>query len=256
MASRDPLPILEERAVRALGERRWSGWRLFGWIFLALAVLLTGAVVYRTWHYSSALRSGEMVVSPGLEFQITRDQAPSISSVLVDPTLVEGNSRPSYGPEASNLAVVIFADFECPYCQSEAPIFRRMMNKYGNQVRFVFRHYPMDDLHPEARLAAEAAECAYEQGKFWQYHDKLFFNPDTPTTAVLARYAGEVGLDRLQFDRCLSDGRYRERIDQDIADAQAAGVSGTPTFFFNGQRLEGAIPEDVFDKLLERLLIL
>jgi protein-disulfide isomerase len=255
MASRDPLPILEERAARAVSERRHSGWRLFGWIFLAMAVLLTGAVVYRTWHYSGALRSGDLVVAPNLAFQVTRGQAPSISSVLVDPELVESTGRPSYGPEAAILTVVVFADFECPYCESEAPIFRRMMNKYGDRVKFIFRHYPIDQMHPDARLAAEAAECAHEQGKFWQFHDKVFFNPDTPTTATLTRYAEQVGLDRLQFDRCLSDGRYRDRIDEDISDAQAAGVTGTPTFFFNGQRLEGAIPEDIFDKLLEQLLI-
>lgn len=231
-----------------------SGCLVFGWVFLVVAVVGVGYFMFRVWDYSRAIRSGELVAPPTYEFQVTRSGVPSLKSDLVTRSVVEAAGRPSYGSADAELVVVMFGDFECPYCETVAPIWRRMMNKYGDRVRFIYRHLPLIDVHPQAQQAAEAAECAFEQGRFWAYHDKIYFNPNAVTTSQLALYADQLGLDRRQFDNCLTDRRYQAKINQDVVAAQQAGVSGTPTFFFNGQRIEGAIPEGIFDNLLGQLV--
>jgi protein-disulfide isomerase len=231
-----------------------SGCAVFGWVFLVVSVLGVGYFMFRVWDYSQALRRGELVAPPTYAFQVTRDGVPTLKSDLVTREVVEAEGRPSFGPANAELVVVMFGDFECPYCKTVAPAWRRMMNKYGDKVRFVYRHYPLTEVHPQAQQAAEASECALEQGRFWAYHDKIYFNPGDITTSQLALYADQLGLDRRQFDRCLTDRRYQAQVNKDLAAAKQAGVSGTPTFFFNGQRIEGAIPESVFDNILGQLV--
>jgi protein-disulfide isomerase len=128
---------------------------------------------------------------------------------------------------------------------------KQVLARYPEQVRLVYRHYPLESIHPNARGAAEASACAAEQGKFWEYHDLLFANGKKLGAENLAVYAEQAGLDTDAFQACVDEERFRSVVDRDIAAARAAGVSGTPTFFINGRALGGAQPLDEFVRVIE-----
>ena len=118
------------------------------------------------------------------------------------------------------------------------------------KAKFVFRDYPLE-FHPEAQKAAEASECAHEQGKFWEYHDKIFENQQSLSVANEKQWAKDLGLDSAKFDNCLDSGKYAEEVKKDAAEGSAAGVSGTPGFFVNNQIISGAVPFEVFKQAIE-----
>ena len=143
------------------------------------------------------------------------------------------------GPDRAPVTLVEYGDFECPYCGRAEPVVRELLADYGD-LRYVWRHLPLSDVHPHALAAAEAAEAAASQGKFWEMHDQLLDHQDALTTKDLIRYAGEVGLDTEQFARDLRDHAGQAKIAADVDSADLSGVSGTPTFFINGKRHHGA----------------
>jgi protein-disulfide isomerase len=158
---------------------------------------------------------------------------------------------PARGPAGAPITIVEFSDFQCPYCQRVLPIMDEILAKYPDEVRLVYRHLPLESIHPRARAAAEAAACAQHQDGFWPYHDKLFANSRALDEEDLRRYAGEVGLDATAFDQCLTDGRFRAKVDADLAAARAVGISSTPTFLVNGILVSGAKPVAEFVKLID-----
>jgi len=143
------------------------------------------------------------------------------------------------GPDQAPVTLVEYGDFECPYCGRAEPVIRELLADYGD-LRYVWRHLPLTDVHPHAQLAAEAAEAAASQGKFWPMHDQLLDHQDTLTAKDLIRYAGELGLDTERFTRDLRDHVGQAKIAADVDSADLSGVSGTPTFFVNGKRHHGA----------------
>lgn len=157
---------------------------------------------------------------------------------------------PSIGPEDAALTIVLFEDFECPFCARLYPNVKTTIQKYSDRVRFVYRDFPLNDIHPHAQLAAEAGQCAHEQGKFWEYHDTLFQNQTRLTESDLKSYATYVGMNRQDFDFCLESGKYTEEVRADFQDGVEVGVTGTPTVFFNGERVPGVISEDGFEELI------
>jgi len=161
---------------------------------------------------------------------------------------------PSIGPAGAPLTIVEFADFECPYCRRSFPIIRSLVNTYGDQVRYQFRDFPLVDIHSSARLAAQAGECAHKQGSFWAFHDKLFQNQERLTRQDLVRYANQTGLDVALFESCLDGDASLQEISQDFNDGREAGVLGTPTWFINGIRVAGVIPEEAFTSIIEEIL--
>lgn len=148
--------------------------------------------------------------------------------------LVRPDSHATGNPNAS-VTVVEFGDFECPSCGREEPVVEEVLQKYGAQVRFVFRQFPLEKVHEDALRAAEASECAADQGKFWEAERKFYENQIDLSESALEHYAGELGLDQARFKQCLSSGATEARVRQDIADARALGLNATPTFFI-GQR--------------------
>ncbi|MFB6216272.1 MAG: DsbA family protein, partial [Candidatus Aenigmatarchaeota archaeon] len=125
------------------------------------------------------------------------------------------------------------------------------------KVRIVYKDFPLTRLHPNAQIAAEAAECADAQGRFWDYHDKLFNNQDEWASAgrsKLKEYASELGLDTQRFNQCLDSGKFTQEVKNDLQDGRSRGVSGTPTFFINGQKVVGAQPYSVFKQRFESIL--
>jgi protein-disulfide isomerase len=142
------------------------------------------------------------------------------------------------GPASAPVTVIEFGDFECPYCGQAEPVVRDLLE--DSDIRYVWRHLPLTDVHPRAQLAAEASEAAAAQGAFWPMHDLLLDRQDALTPLDLVRYAGELGLDTDRFHEDLKRGRHQNRVAQDVESADLSGVSGTPTFFINGQRHYGA----------------
>jgi protein-disulfide isomerase len=143
------------------------------------------------------------------------------------------------GPSESLVTMVEYGDFECPYCGRAEPVVRELLADHG-EVRYVFRHLPLTDVHPHAQLAAEAVEAAAAQGRFWEMHDKLFDNQDALRLPNLLAYADELGLDPERFRAHLRKRAGAGRIAEDVDSADLSGVSGTPTFFINGLRHRGA----------------
>jgi protein-disulfide isomerase len=133
-----------------------------------------------------------------------------------------------------------YGDFECPYCGRAEAIVRELLAESGNDLRYVFRHLPLNDVHLHAQTAAEASEAAAAQGAFWEMHDLLFAHQDALTTPDLVRYAADLGLDVERFAEELRGGEHTTRVELDVESADASGVSGTPTFFVNGRRHHGA----------------
>jgi protein-disulfide isomerase len=143
------------------------------------------------------------------------------------------------GPEDAPVTVVEYGDFECPYCGQAEPAVRELLAGHGD-VRYVWRHLPLSDVHAQAQLAAQAAEAAAEQGAFWEMHDLLFRHQDALQPRDLVRYAGELGLDIERFRDDLRRNTGAARVMEDVDSADLSGVAGTPTFFINGRRHHGA----------------
>jgi protein-disulfide isomerase len=143
------------------------------------------------------------------------------------------------GPLEAPVTLLEYGDFECPYCGRAEPFVRELLREFGD-VRYVWRHLPLVDVHPHAQLAAEAAEAAAEQGAFWEMHDLLFQHQDALDPKDLSRYAAELGLDTERFIQDLQEHTRAARVAEDIDSADLSGVSGTPTFFINGRRHYGA----------------
>lgn len=161
---------------------------------------------------------------------------------------------PSKGPADAPVTIVEFSDFQCPYCQRVLTTVNEVLAKYPEEVRIVYRHLPLDRIHPNARGAAEAAACAEEQGQFWAYHDKLFQNNKALGKEDLLRYATDAGLDATRFQACFDERRFKDKVEADLQAARAVGISGTPAFVVNGILLSGAQPAEEFYKVIDQEL--
>jgi protein-disulfide isomerase len=166
---------------------------------------------------------------------------------------VAAADAPSFGPADAAVTIVAFSDFECPYCGRAAEAAKRIEEEYGNEVRFVFRQFPLG-FHPNAHLAAQASLAAHAQGKFWALHDKMFANQSKLDRASLETAAEEVGIDVAAFKKALDDGTYVGAVDADIALGEKVSVSGTPTMFLNGQRLLDATSFEAIAEAIDAAL--
>jgi Na+/H+ antiporter NhaA len=152
------------------------------------------------------------------------------------------------GPEDAPVTVVEYGDFECPYCGQAEPVIRELLADFGDDVRYVWRHLPLTDVHPRAQLAAEAAEAAAEQGAFWEMHDLLLDRQDALRIPDLVRYAEELRLDVERFEEHVRKHAGAGRVAEDVDSADLSGVSGTPTFFIDGRRHHGAYDIETLSK--------
>lgn len=144
------------------------------------------------------------------------------------------------GPEDAPVTLVEYGDLECPYCRQVSPVIRELRNRLGGRVRYVFRHFPIRTSHVHAQLAAEAAEAAGAQGKFWEMQELLLEHQESLDLNHLLDYASQLGLDLIQFKHALEEHEYAERVKEDFQGGVRSGVNGTPTFFINGVRYDGA----------------
>ncbi|MBY0310346.1 thioredoxin domain-containing protein [Patescibacteria group bacterium] len=167
---------------------------------------------------------------------------------------VETGTRHIKGGEGATVTLLEYSDFQCPACNAFQPVIQDVLNEFGDDVAFEYKHFPLTAIHPFAEPAARAAEAAGQQGKFFEYHDKLFaeqavWSRGPNPTAFFMRYADELGLDVDQFGRHMRSSLLRDEVKADAADAMAAQITGTPTFFLNGVRMEIETYEDFYEQI-------
>lgn len=220
---------------------------------LILALLAGLAYIgVKTISYYRQIRLGE--IPPELSRRFTRGDQPAPSGARADLALsASALDNPSFGAPQSPLTVVEFADFECPFSREASFIIRELQANYPDKIRYIYRDFPLPEIHPHAQRAAEAARCAHDQGAFWAMHDKLYQNSQRLTDLDIKTYALEIGLNLVEFNNCFDGRKYKDEIEIDRADGIAAGVVGTPTFFINGQKIEGAIPMELWEQILARV---
>lgn len=174
---------------------------------------------------------------------------------VTDTSRLVREDDPTLGSSDARVTVVEFGDFECPACGSLHPILKQVKAQYADQsVRFVYRQFPLTQVHDHAQLAAEASLAAEAQGKFWEYHDLLFENQSNLTREDLERYAEQLGLNVDEFRAALDDHRYADQINSDVADGYSLGVPGTPTLFINDTRYTGTYSADALSAAIDERL--
>lgn len=152
------------------------------------------------------------------------------------------------------ITLVEFSDFECPFCGRHFPTLNKILSDYKGKVRLVYKHFPLS-FHPNSQKAAEASECASEQGKFWEYHDKIFENQASGLSLdKFKQWAKDLGLDTQQFNACLDSGKYAQKVQTDYQEGLQKGVNGTPVTFINGQLVSGALPYESFKQIIDSIL--
>jgi protein-disulfide isomerase/uncharacterized membrane protein/rhodanese-related sulfurtransferase len=179
--------------------------------------------------------------------------APSTSATLLAEHLVRPESHITGNPQAP-LTVVEFGDFECAACGLSEAASRQIRAQYGDRIRFVFRQFPLRKMHPQAEKAAEASECAADQGKFWEGVEKLYAEQADLSVDALKRYARDLGLDQSRFNQCLDSGETLFRINQDLADGHALKVPGTPTYFIGAKMIVRPLDFATFSQLVDQEL--
>ena len=158
------------------------------------------------------------------------------------------------GPVDAKVTIIEFSEFQCPYCKKGKEIMDEIIKIYGEQVKLVFKHFPLISIHPEAQKAAEATECAGDQGKFWEMHDWMFDNQQGLAVDGLKTAAANLGMSSSEFNSCLDSGKYEEKVKNDSEEAKGLGLGGAPAFFINDQLISGAQPIEKFRGVIDKAL--
>ena len=185
-----------------------------------------------------------------------RQAGPAVRVALEAPrhTIAVEATDPSLGSASAPVTLVEFSDFQCPFCQRVAPTLKRLRAAYGDKMRIVWKDFPLTQIHPQAFKAGEAAHCAADQGKYWEYHDRLFANQQALEPADLKKHAADLGLDAAAFGACLDGSKYGERVRDGVSQGTQLGVNSTPTVYINGRRLSGAQPYEAFATVIDEEL--
>ena len=230
------------------------------------SLMLSIAIVAGSWLMGSALDSAASELSEEIAEvasvlksapnQVAAAPSPPRRRGRPDPTEkyeVDTAGSPGRGPSNAKIEIVEFSDFQCPFCKRVQPTLDRVIEDYGNDVRVVFKHFPLS-IHPEAVKAHAATEAAHKQGKFWAMHDRVFSNPRAVSEEVFIGYATAEGLDVERFKKDLTSSDVRKRVQNDVGQAGSLGVTGTPAFFINGRFLSGAQPYESFKRVIDEEL--
>jgi protein-disulfide isomerase len=226
---------MEQEYRESAGKKWYNRWWGIVFLLILVSVILGTAIfIYNLVYF---LEKGE-------------DQ--NANSPLNKNVSIETADDPAMGAETPLITIVEFADFQCPYCKEEAPILRKVLLDYNNEIKVIFRDFPISASHSDAVAAALAANCANEQGKFWDYHDLLFQSQDNLTIENLLIMANGLGVDFDKFSQCLGDRKFENEIQNDLLDGIKLGITGTPTFFINGFKIEGVISYASWVDLIEK----
>ena len=168
---------------------------------------------------------------------------------------VDVDDDPALGPVDAPITIIEFSDYQCPFCKRwHDEVLDRLMANYPDQIRFVYRDFPLTSIHPGAMPSAEAANCAGEQDAYWEYYRAIFTNLYNMDTAGLSQYAVDLGLDTEAFTACMEENRYQAEVEADMQYAISIGVQSTPTFFVNGIMVVGALPYESFKQIIDQEL--
>ena len=191
------------------------------------------------------------------EYSATLIGKHAVSDLLEEPVspyaVVQVRDSPSLGAENAVVTVFEFSDYECPACRQAHEVVRRVREHFGPRIRWVFKDYPLK-MHQHSRVAAEAARCAADQGKFWEYQDLLYGSAEELTGDQLRKLAGELGLNMALFGPCLDEGRHKEAVNKDLLEARKAGLDRTPSFLINGKLITGSHSFERFVELIDEEL--
>ena len=185
-----------------------------------------------------------------------RKAGPPIRTMIDPPRLaVEvASSDPVRGNASAPVTIVEFSDYQCPFCGRVTPTLAKIREVYGNRVKFIWKDFPLTQIHPQAFKAAEAAHCAGDQGKYWEFHDRLFANQQSLQPDELKKHAVDLGLNASEFNSCLDSSKYRDRIHEGMDQGERLGVSSTPSVFINGRVVSGAVPYENFVDIIDEEL--
>ena len=185
-----------------------------------------------------------------------RKKGPAIRVALAAPrlNLAVAASNPTVGNAKAPVTLIEFSDYQCPYCGRVEPTLKRLRAAYGDKLRFVWKDFPLTQIHPLAFKAGEAAHCAGDQGKYWELHDVLFSKQTELQIDDLKRHALTLGLNADTFNQCLDSSKYAERVRDGVSEGGQLGVNSTPTIFINGRRLSGAQPYEAFAAIIDEEL--
>ena len=203
-------------------------------LIITVAVLVGGAIIY-----TQSSKSGSKAFQPE-EFQ------PEES-----PGHVRGNTE-------APVIIVEFSDFQCPFCQRFHLTMKQILENYPEDVSWVYKHFPLDSIHPQARPAAEASECVWEQKGdegFWQFADGVFENQSRMSSSLYTELASSISLDVDQFEECLSSRKYKDKVETDFREGIEMGVGGTPGNFVNGEFVEGAVSYEELELIIKKALL-
>ena len=231
--------------------------KIWKWILIIIGIIvLIYAIyfVYQVWSIRNQILAGNYTGNYNWDEYGAETSGAGGANVSTQAFKVATTDDPALGAADAFINIVEFSDFQCPFSLKSFPIIRALAAKYPELVRFTYRDFPLEDIHPEAKLAAQAGYCANVQNLFWPLHDKLFQNQDKLSRETIISLATQAGLNRTQFLQCLDSAEAKKEVEQDQADGLAAGVAGTPTWFINGYRVAGVIPEDVFRKIVDGLI--
>jgi protein-disulfide isomerase len=185
-----------------------------------------------------------------------RRTGPKVRALFAPPRreIAVADTDPSEGDASAPVTIVEFSDFQCPFCQRLVPTLAQIRELYGNNVRVVWKDFPLTQIHSGAFKAAEAAHCAGEQGRYWDYSNRLFANQQALQVSDLKSYAAALGLDAAKFGECLDTSRYAQRVRAGIEQGTQLGVSSTPTIYINGRAFSGAQPFEVLASVIDEEL--
>ncbi|OJI07848.1 hypothetical protein BK004_00160 [bacterium CG10_46_32] len=220
---------------------------------IVLAVLGAGVLIFLVFFIAQVVSIRGKIISGEYNFDEYGALVSGGGGANVDDSHefdVATSDDPAIGPIDAKVTIVEFGDFECPFCRQSFPIIRSLTQEFKGDVRFMYRDFPLESIHDNARIAALAGYCANEQNLFWPLHDKLFQNQENLSRSAIIGYANQIGIDTASFVACLNSQAAEDEVNQDIAAGQAAGVIGTPTWFINGVRVAGVIPEDVLRQII------
>jgi protein-disulfide isomerase len=170
-------------------------------------------------------------------------------------TIPVGKDDHASGAEDAPVTLVEYGDYQCPACGAAYPMIKAIQERLGAKLRFVFRNMPLNEVHPNAEMAAEAAEAAGAQGKFWEMHDALYENQDQLGAELVAKLAKRLHLDGVRFDHDLTTRRFRDHVKRDFLGGVRSGVNGTPTFFIDGTRYDGVLGEAALESALRQRIL-
>ncbi|MEW6329226.1 MAG: DsbA family protein [Candidatus Micrarchaeota archaeon] len=241
-----------------------TGARVLAITLMAATLILAGVIFYSVNSLNTRLESLEKatlsakfvaVAQPSAETaQPTQPTQPQPTQptqpAAADVPTFDLAGKTARGDASAQITIVEYSDFQCPFCGRSVPTVEKILEDYDGKVKLYFKHFPLG-FHQYAQKAAEASECAGDQGKFWEYHDKLFANQQALTTTDLKKYATDLGLDAAKFNTCLDTGAKASVVQADFAEGSANGVGGTPTFFINGKEVVGAQPYDAFKTVID-----